>query len=127
MKVVSKLRHTQTPVAFPIGSWQSLRMEKMLQIDLDGKIIETIRRHWHPSRCRIFLFGSRALGTTDPRSDIDIGIESPDKIPLEVLGEIKEELEGLPVLQKFDVVDFSRIDPGFKAIALKTIRLLDER
>lgn len=97
------------------------------QINLDQKIVNAIHRHLPYSRYRVFLFGSRALGIRDPRSDIDIGIESSEQIPLEVMSEIKEELEELPVLQKFDVVDFSRVDSEFKTIALKTIRLLDER
>ena len=103
------------------------QVDANLPDNLAQKIVEAVKRHLPSSRYRVFLFGSRALGSADARSDFDIGIEATEQIPLDVMSEIKEELEALPVLQKFDVVDFSRSDPGLRSIAMKTTRLLDER
>jgi len=68
---------------------------------------------------RVFLFGSRVRGSHSERSDIDIGIEGSREIPSELLVEISEELENLPTLYSFDVVDFRNASPGFKKEALK--------
>jgi hypothetical protein len=41
-----------------------------------------------------------------PSFDIDIGIEGPDEISAKTKLEIEEELDNLPTLYKFDLVDF---------------------
>lgn len=78
-------------------------------------------------RLRIVLFGSRATGAADPRSDVDIGIDAGEALPLEVLDRIRETLEDLAVLQKVDVVDLAAADPEFRRIALASIVPLYER
>ena len=40
-----------------------------------------IRRHVPDRAYRVFPFGSRATGSADERSDIDIGIEGPARMP----------------------------------------------
>lgn len=76
---------------------------------------------------RFFLFGSRAEGTADPRSDIDLGIDVGRKLPLDVLDRIRTIFDELPILQKVDVVDFAAADPAFKAVALERTITLHER
>ena len=68
---------------------------------------------------RLFLFGSRAQGTHDERSDIDIGILPDTPVSGKQLSDIQEELEQIPTLLKIDVIDFSLVDDAFKKIALK--------
>lgn len=71
-----------------------------------------------------FLFGSQAGLPELKRADIDVGIDA--KRPLSNLEEILiwAELEDLPTLYKFDLVDFARVDPGFRKIALNKIEIL---
>jgi hypothetical protein len=73
---------------------------------------------------KIFLFGSRATGTAQKWSDIDIGILPSSKMPWNTLPHIKEDLESSTIPYKVDVVDFSVVSDRFKSVALqKTIPL----
>jgi len=40
---------------------------------------------------------------------------------------LREAFENLPILQKVDVVDFSRVDPEFARVALEQAAILYER
>ena len=70
-------------------------------------------------RYRLFLFGSRAKGIYDEKSDIDIGIISDTQIPGKQWLMIQEKLERIPTLLKIDLVDFNSVDEEFKRIALE--------
>ena len=75
----------------------------------------------------VFVFGSRARGSADNRSDIDIGLDAGRKIPGDVFINIQEDLNGLPVLQKFDLVDFAEVTDDFRREALKSIEVIHEQ
>ena len=68
---------------------------------------------------RLFLFGSRAAGIHDKKSDIDIGILSNTPITGKQMLAIQEKLERIPTLLKIDFVDFNSVGDEFKKIALK--------
>ncbi len=68
---------------------------------------------------QLFLFGSRAKGLHDDKSDIDIGIISDRKITAKQILMIQEKIEKIPTLLKIDFVDFDSVDNEFKKIALK--------
>lgn len=78
-------------------------------------------------RCghKVFLFGSRAKGDAWDRSDIDVGIEGDKPIPSEIKLKIEEELNNLPTLYKFDLVDFKAVSDEFKKETLKNIKPLN--
>ena len=78
-------------------------------------------------RVRIFVFGSRASGLASPRSDVDVGVELSRPIPPALLDQMREAFEQLPILQKVDVLDFSKVDPGFREIAMRRVEVLYER
>lgn len=78
-------------------------------------------------RVRIFLFGSRAAGRGTSRSDVDIGIDLGHPIAPEMMAELQERFDALPVLQKVDLVDFAEVDPAFRRIALQAAVVLHER
>ncbi len=63
------------------------------------------------------MFGSRAEGSAHERSDIDIGIDGPNPVPLDVLAAILEELDEAPTLYTVDVVDFARVPENFRQVA----------
>ncbi|MBY0247234.1 MAG: nucleotidyltransferase domain-containing protein [Nitrospiraceae bacterium] len=79
------------------------------------------------SYVKIFVFGSQATGRSVTRSDIDLGIDVGHPIAPEDLAAIREALDGLPILQRVDVVDFSSVDETFKAVALQKIKNVYER
>ena len=102
-------------------------MIAMLNTDLKQKIVSAVQSHLSLPHYKIFLFGSRARGRTVPQSDIDIGIEAPQEIPAGDLLNIQEAMSDLPIMQKVDVVDFSRVDHSFRSIAQKNIEVLHEQ
>ena len=53
----------------------------------------------------VYLFGSRASGSAKKNSDFDIAVEWKERIPLFIMSKIREELEKLPTLKSFDLVD----------------------
>ena len=77
-------------------------MEKLMWLKAE-KIIEEVARICH-SFCakEVILYGSRAKGTAQERSDIDIavsGVASCD------IFELEEALEDIPTLYTIDLVD----------------------
>jgi predicted nucleotidyltransferase len=80
---------------------------------------EVLRRHLPDGRYRAFLFGSRAAGTAASNADWDIGIEGPSELPGHVLQHIAEELEELPTLHRFDVVDMKTVSESFRESAMR--------
>jgi predicted nucleotidyltransferase len=59
------------------------------------------------------LFGSRAMNTNQPGSDVDIALKG--KINFDILAKIKGELEESSLPYFFDVVDYNSIsNPDFK-------------
>lgn len=88
---------------------------------------DIVRRHMNGQHYRFFLFGSRATGEAQERSDIDLGIEAGQPLTGAILSDIREEMDQLPTLLKIDFIDFSQVDSTFKEIALKGCEVLDER
>ena len=76
---------------------------------------------------KVFLFGSRVGNKGDERSDIDIGIEGPKPIPIEIISAIKEKIEELPVLYKIDIVDFKNVTAKFKEVASHNIEIINPK
>jgi len=91
---------------------------------LKREIVEIVGKHLDINSYRIFFFGSRVKGDNFPRADIDIGIEGPEEIPAGIKLEIEDELEELPTLYKFDLVDFKTVSDKFKKDALKNTDLI---
>lgn len=88
---------------------------------LKEEIRSIVGRHLDLKSHRLFFFGSRLKDRGDERSDIDIGLEGPEEISPLVISKIKEEIEELPILYKIEVVDFKRVSPDFRQVALRQI------
>ncbi|MEK7376157.1 MAG: nucleotidyltransferase domain-containing protein [Candidatus Margulisiibacteriota bacterium] len=95
-----------------------MRLEHYSLSRLKNEINRIVGKHLALKSYRIFFFGSRVSGSGSERSDIDIGIEGPQSIPLEIMARIKEDIEGLPALYKIDIVDFKNVSEDFKKVAL---------
>ncbi len=67
----------------------------------------------------IILFGSRARGNFDRRSDIDIGILPKNEYDHKKLILLKEKLEDMNIPYGVDVVDISKVSKVFRDKALK--------
>lgn len=90
------------------------------------RAIAAVLRQHVPARTRCFLFGSAATGKTWRSSDIDIGLLSDTPIPATILLKIQDDLELLPSLRVFDLVDFHDVSPVFRENALRDAILLHE-
>ena len=86
---------------------------------LKKEIIGIIDKYLDLTQFQVFFFGSRVRGDNFSRADIDIGIEGPHKLSAKVKLQIEEELERIPTLYKFDLVDFKNVSYKFKREALK--------
>lgn len=82
-----------------------------------------IRRHLPDPRYRVFLFGSRAIGSADERADIHIGIEGPARVPRAALAAIQDDLEQAPSLLTNEVVDFAHVPEKFRRVAERRMAL----
>lgn len=83
-----------------------------------------VRKHIPDSSFKLFVFGSRAVGSAKKYSDYDIGLEGNAPVPLGVLGEISADLEESDIPYHVDVVDFYEIDQVFRTIAFQKIQSL---
>ena len=63
---------------------------------------------------RLFLFGSHATGRARSASDVDIAVLPERELPLDLLSQVREDLEQSNVLYKVDLVDISRTDEVFR-------------
>jgi predicted nucleotidyltransferase len=66
------------------------------------------------AKLRIVLFGSRANGTANPRSDIDVGVDAGHPLSLADLSLAREALESLRIMETVDLVDLAAVDKSFR-------------
>ena len=77
-------------------------------------VTSALRRHV-PDR-EVLVFGSRATWTAKDYSDLDLAIMGEDPLPLQVASALDESLGESDLPFKVDVVDWARIDVGFRSI-----------
>lgn len=62
----------------------------------------------YPSIERVLIFGSRAKGTAQPASDIDLAVVAPEMSDQE-FSRLWNELDELPLVFKLDVLHWDRL------------------
>lgn len=87
------------------------------EIALIKKIVYSIL---DPKLYSVFIFGSRATGTDQKFSDIDIGIEG-QVLHANVRLEIEEAFEESDLPYNVEIVDFSRVRKNFREVAKQKI------
>lgn len=68
----------------------------------------------HLPHARIYLFGSRAKGSSNPGSDIDIALDDNAPIAWATLGAIKEDIENSNIILFVDLVDMHDVSDEMK-------------
>lgn len=96
-----------------------MKIEFYSEEKLKKQILKIISKYLDLSSYKVFFFGSRVKKDNSIVSDIDIGIEGPKEIPAKIKLEIEEELDELPTLYKFDLIDFKGASEKFKEEAIK--------
>jgi len=71
----------------------------------------------------VFLFGSRANGKYNRTSDIDIGFMGEKELPIMIKSTIEDELEESIIPYTVDLIDFKKVSPDFREIALEHIMI----
>lgn len=96
-----------------------MKIEHYSEKKLKKEIIAILAKYPDLSQYRVFFFGSRVKGNNFSSADIDIGIEGSREIPVEIKLAIQEQIDSLPTLYKFDIVDFKTASDKFKKEAFK--------
>ena len=98
-----------------------MRIEFYPEEKLKNQVSEIVGRCLDLNSYHVFFFGSRVRKDNSLLSDIDIGIEGPEEVPVEIKLEIEEELDKLPTLYKFELIDFKKVPGDFKKEALRYV------
>lgn len=98
-----------------------MKLESYSEEKLKKEVKEIVGKHLDLNKYKVFFFGSRVKGSNFNVSDVDIGIMGSEKIPVEIKMDIEEEIDELPTLHTFDVVDFNDVSEDFKEEAFKNI------
>lgn len=102
-----------------------MNLEYYSIVKLKKEIKEIVSRYLDFNSCRVFFFGSRVRGDNFPRADIDIGIDGREEVSAEIKFKIEEEIEKIPTLYKFDIIDFKNVSESFKKEALKDVEYVN--
>ena len=101
-----------------------MRLEHYSINKLEREILAIIGKYLDLNFYKVFFFGSRVTGKGSERSDIDVGIEGPQKISANDLLAIQEEVDKIPTLYKIEIVDFNQVAPIFRKVAIQSISFL---
>jgi predicted nucleotidyltransferase len=101
-----------------------VRLEHRSVEYLRRKLLEIIEAYPELADSKLFFFGSRVSGRGDERSDVDVGIYGSGPVPPRIWLDIQEAVEEIPVLYKIDLVDFQRVSPSFREVALQAVEEL---
>lgn len=86
------------------------------------KIIKQIIYKYLPKNAyEVFIFGSRATGTSRKFSDIDLGINGPKALSAEEYVLIKSAFDESDLPYRVDLVDFKNVSDKFKQVSLNKI------
>lgn len=96
----------------------------MSETKIKTQLKAIIRKYLKGDDYKTFIFGSRATGQLSPFSDLDLGILGREKIPGHLLEKIREDLENSSIPYKIDVVDFNKVSPEFRSLALRKVKYL---
>ena len=92
-------------------------METGIDKEVKDKIIALISAL--VPEAKIYLFGSRARGKHSQWSDIDLALDSGEKISSSVIGEVLSVLAGTDIINKIEVVDVYSVSDDMRESILE--------
>jgi len=87
------------------------------------KIKDSIFKHNKDNSYKFFLYWSRVRWDIRDRSDYDIWVLWEKSLDIMIKSDIEDDFENIPAL--IDFIDFSKVSPEFKKIAMKDIIYLN--
>jgi type I restriction enzyme S subunit len=90
----------------------------MARVDLSPVEVETVLRILarHVPDREVWVFGSRACGTSKEYSDLDLAIVGDSPLPLSVLAALESEFEESDLRFKVDLVDWAVAAESFRRV-----------
>ncbi len=89
-------------------------MNKSININpQDLEIVRAILRKYTPADAKIWVFGSRANGTTKPSSDLDIALDYGRKMTKDESNNLYFAFEDSPLPYRVDCIDIKATNPEF--------------
>lgn len=70
--------------------------------------------HKHLPSCKIYLFGSYAIGKERPGSDIDLALDREEKIPHDIILKILIDIDDTTIPMKVDLIDIHKAPEELK-------------
>jgi uncharacterized protein len=86
---------------------------------LDLKIVQAILNSSLPQTARVYVFGSRALGTTKRSSDLDLAIDLGRVLDPKETTQLVLAFEDSDLPYKVDIIDLHSVDAFFKQMIEK--------
>lgn len=80
-----------------------------------------------PAQSQVYLFGSRATGKASKASDWDIGFLTKEPLPLTRYLGMKSRVRDMAWPHRIDVVDFQRVTPQFRELAMRHAKAIGHR
>ncbi len=90
---------------------------KELDEEIKRKIIEILCVCF--PLAQVYLYGSRAKKTNTERSDIDLAVDTGERIDRYLLGEARALLDALYMPYKIDLIDLNAVSKSFREIVLR--------
>ncbi len=78
-------------------------------------LVQKILRETIPG-AKVWVFGSRANGTTRRGSDLDLAIDAGAPLPSSMAVHLADAFEEAPLAYTVDLVDLHNINPEFRAL-----------
>ena len=75
-------------------------------------------------KARVYVFGSRILGTSKPSSDLDLAIDNAQPLSLQERTALQESFEESSLPFRVDFHDYATTDPHFQNIIQQNFQLL---
>lgn len=91
-------------------------MKKTVDITDEERVIVLDILNKHVPGCTIWVFGSRVTGSADAMSDLDLVIECKEKLPIPLVGTIREDFAESSLPMRVDVLDWHRVSPEFRGV-----------
>lgn len=99
--------------------------EQIPILEIKKYVLPIVNKYLDLATYRLFVFGSRATGTAEPTSDIDIGIQGPRPVPRHLLAALREDIKETPLIYKVDIVDISSVSSNFRHLATNNARIIN--
>ncbi|EKD26060.1 MAG: DNA polymerase beta protein [uncultured bacterium] len=81
---------------------------------------EVFSRHLKGHPCTLYVFGSQVKGKAREDSDLDILVESENRLPLHQIAKIKEDLENSNLRYPVDIVESKALAESYREEVMRT-------